>query len=531
MLSNTLSPDGDPREEYPVAKLILLATLLRASSLGLRAVFLRGANCLSKLRDIDLQSLRSLRLVSRRFDAIAMPIVYRNLTLNERLVAQNAEIRYPTAFQHIAFHTNHVVISSDLNPEGITRVLLRIQRLTSVRWLYIGDTFDTASIWVPSDVLNLELARFRNTKLHVENLPLQEFNGHLHDAYTRAIPGRLLASLKLAGPSPALTARLGSLKHLLLQSPRLQTLHYEDRGQGTSFVLGSNERMPAITNLRMRSYNWNHTGEDVRRHWDFSRIESLELVSVPLYNFLASVPFDDFWNLHALRVEDYSAHLPDRRHEATGGLYLLVKNYIQALEVLDITCHTEIFLLDAILAHNHSLRVFRFRDHVGFCEDNRKCPTLFVGDVAVLAGNLRYVHTLELDMDVRHCNPFQFLRAISDFPALHTLTLNVQTLVNPFEFIPPGIDCDYDAATQAFDFLVQIKKQTTPQLSFKCITIKVGGWKPVMVRRLGSEWREHNENGIFAERCFIMERELNGRFEVREEMGFETLSRRSTPSP
>ena len=384
---------------------------------------------------------------------------------------------------------------------------------------------------MPSDVLTLDPVRFSNTKLHVENLPLQEFNGPLHDAYTRAIPGGFLASLKLAGPSPALTARLGSLKLLLLQSPKLQTLHYEDRGQGTSFVFGAGERMPAISNLRMRSYNWNHTGEDVRRHWDFSRIESLELISVLLFNFLTSVPFDDFWNLHTLHAEDYSAHLPDRRQEATGGLYLLVKNHIRALETLDITCHTQIFPLDAILAHSHSLQVLRLRDHVGFCEDDRSCPTLWAGDLALLARHLHRVHTLELDMDARHCETFEFLRTICDFPALHTVTLNVQTVINRFEAVPLGIDRDCDAAMQAFDSLVLLKRQTTPQVPLKCVTIKVGGWKPVMVRRLGSEWREHNANGIFAERCFVMESDLKEGFRVREEMGFETTSRRSTPDP
>jgi hypothetical protein len=84
---------------------------------------------------VDLPTLKSVRLASRRFDAIAAPIVYRVLTLNERLVAPDAEQRYLGAFDNIATHTNHVVIPSNLDPEGINRILLRIQRLYSIRYV------------------------------------------------------------------------------------------------------------------------------------------------------------------------------------------------------------------------------------------------------------------------------------------------------------------------------------------------------------------------------------------------------------
>ena len=401
--------------------------------------------------------------------------------------------------------------------------------ILDTRWRCVGETFNLAGFWVPSDVLKPDQKRFMNTELHVENLPLQDFNGTLHDAYTQAIPGRLLASLKAAPPSPALTARTGSLKRLVLHSPRLQSLHYEDRGQGTSFTFSHGERVPAISSLRLRSYNWNHTREEVRRHWDFSYLQSLELISMPTFNFLRSVSFDDFIDLHTLRVEDYSAHLPDMREEATGGLYLLIKNHIRALEVLDVTCHTQIFPVDAIVRHSHSLQVLRFRDHIGFCEDDRRCPTLWPNDISLLAQHMRHVHTLEVDMDVRLCDPAEFLRAVCQFPALHTLTINVQTLIRAFEAIPRGIDRDYNATMQTFNFLVQFKRQTTPKLSWKRITVNIGGWKPIMVRRLGSAWQEHNANGLFAERCFILEQDFRGILTVHEEVALETPSRRNTP--
>lgn len=79
-----------------------------------------------------------MRLVSRRFNDIATPIIYRSLALNQRLVALDAEIQYPNALHHIAVYTNHVVVSSNLDREGVTRILTRVRRLSSVRFVNIS---------------------------------------------------------------------------------------------------------------------------------------------------------------------------------------------------------------------------------------------------------------------------------------------------------------------------------------------------------------------------------------------------------
>ncbi|KAM0415926.1 hypothetical protein ACHAPT_013137 [Fusarium lateritium] len=399
-------------------------------------------------------------------------------------------------------------------------------------WQYVDGETHAAGMWLPSDLLNSNVNKFRGTKLYVENLPMRNFDSNLGDIYTTAIPAKHLTTLKLANPTPALSTRLSSLKGLLVQASQLKTFHYEDRGQGTCFNFLPKDRMPAFTNLRLRSYDWNHAAEDVRKHWDFSRIESLELVSVPVFHFLRSVSFKDFSNLHTLHVEDYSAHLADKREDATAGLYLLTKNHIRALEVLDITCHTKLFPLDAIVMHQHSLRVLRFRDHTGFSEDDERCPTLVPSDLGMLSQRLRFVHTLELDMDVRMCNATAFLRAVCAFPAVHTLTLHVQTVVQPFEDVAPRSDYDYEEAMKTFRLLIQEKHGMGSSASWKRITINVGGWKRVMVRRLSSAWRRQNEMGIYAERCFVLEQDpWTGNLVVREEVCVENTSRGGSPNP
>jgi hypothetical protein len=241
--------------------------------------------------------------------------------------------------------------------------------------------------------------------------------------------------------------------------------------------------------------------------------------------------------------------------EATQRLYSLVKHHIRALHSLQITCHTPLFPIDAIMRHAPSLRVLRFRDHVGFTEEDRPCPTLAVQDLTTLARGLTHVHTLELDMDIihpPHTDPAQFLQALSRFPSLHTLTLNVQTVIQPDTPVDDEThtyqqqnndntydndnqhqerpDHDRDAALRTFWFLTQQKPPGAAP--WRCIVINVGGWSRVMVRRLSAAWRERNARGIFAERCFVFERSDNGSGDMafREEKSVEMNLRDGTGS-
>lgn len=383
---------------------------------------------------------------------------------------------------------------------------------------------------MPSDILNAQQTQYHGTKLYVEELPLRDFAGDMRNTYLRAIPTELLVSLKMAHPAPPLVTRLSSLKNLLLSSGRLETLHFEDRGQGTQFHFLPNECFPPFRELTLRSYDWRHTPDEVSQHWDFSQINALALISVPVFNFLSSVNFTDFANLHSLHCEDFSAHLPDLRQEATAALYVLIKSYIRALSTLNITVHAAQFPVDALLPHARSLTTLRLRDHIGFAEEDRRCPTLYHDDVALLARHMRYLQVLELDMDIVFTDPPSFLRAICAFPALHTLTLHVQTVIHPYEVIHPNHqDRDYEAVMHTLRFLVVTRQQlgATP---WRSVTVNVGGWKRVMVRRLSEAWKRQNERGVFAERCFVLEKNVGtGELSVREEMPIEAASRATTP--
>ena len=91
-----------------------------------------------KLRAIDHRSVSALRLVCRRFDSIAVPVFYNAIELNDAILDPNAEHLYPGALQHIYQHTNHVVVRGDLDSQRVKRVLCRVQRLLSVRYVFVA---------------------------------------------------------------------------------------------------------------------------------------------------------------------------------------------------------------------------------------------------------------------------------------------------------------------------------------------------------------------------------------------------------
>ncbi|KAI1423896.1 F-box domain-containing protein [Xylaria sp. FL1777] len=467
---------------------------------------------LNELGDVNLRSLSAARLVSARFNAIVTPMKYQTLQITQNIIAPQAEIYFPEGIANVRAYTRHVKVDSDLNAEHVKSLLNKIERLSSVSWRYVEDDLYKGDFWVPTDILPPQYIESDKVKLYIENLPLRDFRSEKSNPYLKAIPTWILVSLKMATPSPPLTARVGSLKGLLLTSPRLETFWYDDRGQGTRFEFSGNERLPPFRELCLRSYDWNHSVTAVRQHWDFSKIRRLEMVDVPLSPFLGSVVFADFQHLKTLRLDDFSMHLPDRRRDTTRSQYVLIKQ-IQALVNLQITCDIESFPVDGILQHAQSLQNLHFRDYTGFADEYRRCPTIDIKDLDIMSRELVNLHTLELDMDEMRCDPRQFLYILCNFRRLHTLTLHIQTVLNPLRDMDTDVDLDYERAMQILS-LVQSKRPG----SWRSVTINVGGWQPIMIRRLSAPWRELYSRGLYAERCFVMEKQENGVLTVREKL-------------
>ncbi|KAI2464744.1 hypothetical protein F4781DRAFT_55998 [Annulohypoxylon bovei var. microspora] len=470
----------------------------------------------NQLREVDSRALAGARRLSRRFEAIITPIHFEYLCLNERIIALEAETYLPRLIQSLRSFTRHVEVRSDLDLVATRRLLGKLQRLSSLRWCYVG-THRRGYFSTPSDVLSPNHVNNNSIRLYVKDLPLRSFNSGSQDIYLQAIPTSNLVSLKMASPTPPLTTHLGSLKRLLVEARLIETLHYNDRGQGTQFSFRGNERLPAFQELSLRSYDWNHSVGAVRKHWDFSRLRRLTLVDVPLFPFLSSVSFSQLRQIYVLHCEDFSTHLPDRRQDATRELYKLTTQ-IRSLHTFKVTCHINMFPISGLLSHADSLQILSFRDYMGFGDERQRCPTMRLEDLSLLSRRLVHLHTIELDMDVALCESALFLRTLCNFLGLHTLVLHMHTVLQALDELQDGTDPDYEAAMEVFSALVSNKHGR----SWRSITVNVGGWKPVMVRRIGEAWRLQNRRGFFAERCFVLEKDADsGEMAVRENVSVD----------
>jgi len=133
MAASPLTSPPDSRRSWENLSSELLTLIFEQVS-GIPYLLLRNQPTRQQLRETDPGSLAVARRLCRRFDAIATPVAYNTLVLNERIVEPDAGDRYPLAFRHIAQNTNHVVARSDLDPRGIRSILVVIQKLVSLRF-------------------------------------------------------------------------------------------------------------------------------------------------------------------------------------------------------------------------------------------------------------------------------------------------------------------------------------------------------------------------------------------------------------
>ncbi|KAF3768425.1 hypothetical protein M406DRAFT_249530 [Cryphonectria parasitica EP155] len=473
-----------------------------------------------ELLEIDPHSAWTARLACRRLECVGTPILYKMMLLSERKISVMCEQHVPSALEKMYAHTRYLVGYSNLDPVRMKTIVERIKKLVYFHFSYVDGIIKSGEFYLPGDIIDIEKMQRDEIRLLIENLPLRNFDLDEVNLYRRAFPirhAKHIIHLNVAPPTTPLVTRLRSLYGLLLTAPDLEVLQIEDRGQGTQFEFGEGNMLPTLRELCLRSYDWRHTRDDMDSHWALHKLVRLELISVPVFNFLIAARFPQLGNLKILRCDDFSAHLPDCRRQATDKLVTLVRDNIKALEVLCLTLHMDQFPpVDVLRKHGPTLRELRLRDHVGFSEENRGCPTLCPTVVAALSRTLPRLEELELDMDLlSDRTALRFLDALVLFPRLHTITLHVQTRIRLLAEDPMDkgmnkaerkldLDLDRAHALHIVRYLALNRRRLQNGPLFRNITINVGGWKPVMVRRLSEAWRAMNQKGLFAERCFVM---------------------------
>ena len=99
-----------------------------------------------------------------------------------------------------------------------------------------------------------------------------------------------------------------ALRQFLLGRNNLETLHLDCASPVVTVPDGairSHERMPALKELVLRSYNWNHSPVTAVQFWNWSRITHLELWGVPIVPFLETVKPEHLIHLRTLRTDGF----------------------------------------------------------------------------------------------------------------------------------------------------------------------------------------------------------------------------------
>jgi hypothetical protein len=90
-----------------------------------------------------------------------------------------------------------------------------------------------------------------------------------------------------------------------LETIKLAKTQDEDSPLDNFFLPGSDVRFPAVRNLSLEDYAWPPKSAISHNFWNFSKIENLSLIRVPLLNFLRNSTFisDGVMGLKELTIE------------------------------------------------------------------------------------------------------------------------------------------------------------------------------------------------------------------------------------
>ena len=158
------------------------------------------------------------------------------------------------------------------------------------------------------------------------------------------------------------------VKHFLLGKENLAVLHLTCTGPGiviSDDTIHPYERMPAVKELILDGYMWNHSPANAVRFWNWSRITHLELRRVPIIPFLSTVTPEHLVHLRTFKTDGFN---PEILLKAEGCEYLIrLLNGIKALQNLSIFLHIDRTdedlketLVRAISRHGKSLRSLEF---------------------------------------------------------------------------------------------------------------------------------------------------------------------------
>jgi len=219
----------------------------------------------------------------------------------------------------------------------------------------------------------------------------------------RSIPATNLRSFKVSalGQSGYYTSP-HAFQDLLVASTRLETLKF-------LFILpfhpGSG-RLPPIKSLALPTMPWNYSPDDVKRIWNFSRLQDFDIPGHVLRPFLESVPLEDLNQLKRLRVDDscWPSGWPDpvEQYSKDEALTRLLSKLLQNrcdFQELDIRCLLGLFDMSLITKQGHSMMALKLLDLAGF-EGEGIFPTISLNDLKMVQHSCVRITKLDTGINI-----------------------------------------------------------------------------------------------------------------------------------
>ena len=266
-------------------------------------------------------TLRDLRLASRKFNLLVNPIIYRHLELNNALVQcfevydelnvrpKVASVRKSVRSAICAF-TRQITINKALDWASVANLLWSLEKFNHLYWFsweMERPLVHNRTNRIPQNILNCLAERWPCAQVSVDGLSSSfDVTDFSFGPLTR------LASLKLQGVLCQRWRRDNkfgrTLKENLLKCSQLKVLHLLDAQSGCPFMddeIHQSERLPAVEELFLQGYTWQHCRDIANNFWNWSRLTSLRLENVSIIDFLESVSPENLLQLRSLIMGGY----------------------------------------------------------------------------------------------------------------------------------------------------------------------------------------------------------------------------------
>ena len=347
----------------------------------------------------ELQDVSDLRTVSKRFDALIVPLSYRRVHLTNRMLISFAldddasTIRLQVN-RDVRNHARHLTIKRNLDWSLVAKLIKMMRNLRSFTWAYWPSEATSLHESANSTIGPALCKRWPNVQLHFE-----EVRASSHQQFSfEDFPNSNLVSCRIAAWE---RRELPMIRELLFERPRLQELHLI---HGRKYCNTASLRpkikvredqntkcLPALKTLIIYGYDWNHSQWEIPNLWNWSNITHLELRNVQAIELLQHVPPQDLSGLKIF-IEECTSTYDNSDHERKSELLCRLVRHTTVLEELKIHCETQKSEIVSALARNCShLRTLRLRSFRPYRE-------LTLDQLDTISSNCP--HLMEIEVDV-----------------------------------------------------------------------------------------------------------------------------------